>query len=106
MLIILIVDFIVYWLALATLVLPLLLFKGKLEELYQLLKKVPHLSVYKKDEIPRDYHYQYNARILDLVVTADVGWDVYLNSTAEAWGQSKRCDSITYMKTALLIGIC
>ncbi|VDN12074.1 unnamed protein product [Dibothriocephalus latus] len=46
-----------------------------IEEIYQRLKgKLPHATVYKKEEIPESYHYKNNPRIAPIVVIADLGW--------------------------------
>ncbi|KAJ8041854.1 Ectonucleotide pyrophosphatase/phosphodiesterase family member 5 [Holothuria leucospilota] len=44
------------------------------DPLYQAMKKAPHISVYKKDEIPKEYHYRNNVRIPPIVAVADEGW--------------------------------
>jgi len=43
--------------------------------------KTMNFSVYKKDQIPEEYHYQNNRRILPILVVADEGWDIYQNMT-------------------------
>ncbi|XP_061177619.1 ectonucleotide pyrophosphatase/phosphodiesterase family member 5-like [Saccostrea echinata] len=40
------------------------------------LQKVPHLKAYKKSEIPREYHYTENRRILDILVVAEIGYSI------------------------------
>ncbi len=46
------------------------------DSLYNRLKKIPQLSVYKKEEVPPRLHYGTNPRILDLVVIADSLWNI------------------------------
>lgn len=50
--------------------------EGKLEEIYSNLTKGndPHLKVYKKDDIPEEYHWKHNKRIPPIYVQPDVGW--------------------------------
>ena len=38
--------------------------KGKLNDTYQKLKTVPHLYTYLKEEIPEEFHYKYNWRVM------------------------------------------
>ena len=47
---------------------------GKTEEVYNSLKKVPHLHVYHKKEVPGDLHCRHNRRISPLVVIPSEGW--------------------------------
>lgn len=46
----------------------------KLNTIVKKLKRVPHLSVYKKEEIPDRYHYKNHYRIKDVLLVADEGW--------------------------------
>jgi alkaline phosphatase D len=58
---------------------PLALFqpkKGKLEKVYKALRKVPHVSLWKKGELPENMHYNTNPRITDLVLLADSAWSI------------------------------
>ena len=48
--------------------------KQKLDQITEQLKDVPHLKVYKKDEIPERYHYKNHYRIKDVLLIADEGW--------------------------------
>ena len=53
--------------------------EGKLEEIYKNLtqpKTPDHLAVYKKQDIPEDYHWKHNRRIPPIFVDPDVGWTV------------------------------
>ncbi|KAL9966252.1 hypothetical protein ACROYT_G024300 [Oculina patagonica] len=60
--------------------------EGKLDEIYNNLTKpkVPdHLTVYKKQDIPEEYHWKLNRRIPPIYVDPDVGWVVSkTNATA------------------------
>ena len=53
-----------------------MLILGKLEEVYDALKKIPHLNTYKKEEIPKDYYYTWNNRIQPIVITAELGYNI------------------------------
>ena len=46
----------------------------KLNTIVKKLKKVPHISVYKKEDIPERYHYKNHYRIKDVLLVADEGW--------------------------------
>jgi hypothetical protein len=41
---------------------------------YNGFKKIPHLTVYKQEDIPQTYHYSKNWRILPIIAVADEGW--------------------------------
>lgn len=53
---------------------------GKKEDVFQILAKESnssgHFKVYKKHNIPLEYHYRNHRRIGDIVVIADDGWDI------------------------------
>lgn len=54
---------------------------GKVQEVYDLLKNAhPHLTVYKKGEIPKNFHIAKNSRIQDIVLVGDLGYN--LNSVS------------------------
>jgi len=44
-----------------------------IETAYKILKTVPHITIYKKNEIPERLHYGTNARIGELVAVPDIG---------------------------------
>ena len=48
--------------------------QGKEEELYRNLSVIPHMRVYKKQDIPDRWHYKHNRRILPLLGVAEEGW--------------------------------
>ncbi|CAJ1080588.1 ectonucleotide pyrophosphatase/phosphodiesterase family member 7-like isoform X1 [Xyrichtys novacula] len=49
--------------------------EGKLEKVYQALKKGhPHLHVYKKEEMPERLHYGNHPRLLPIILYADTGY--------------------------------
>ena len=53
--------------------------EGMLDEIYKNLtqpKTPDHLAVYKKQDIPEDYHWKHNRRIPPIFVDPDVGWVV------------------------------
>lgn len=45
------------------------------ETVYNALKDLPHLTVWKKEEIPAYLHYGTNRRIGDILVAPDMGWE-------------------------------
>ncbi|XP_038661625.1 glycerophosphocholine cholinephosphodiesterase ENPP6 [Scyliorhinus canicula] len=53
--------------------------QGKLNELYSSLKKVRAMSVYKKDEIPDQYHYKEGTFVAPITLLADQGWFIVEN---------------------------
>ena len=50
-------------------------FIGKENAVFKALKKVPNANVYWKEDIPRNYYYTYNERILQLVLIMDEGYE-------------------------------
>ena len=50
--------------------------KKNLENTYNILKGIPHLTVYLKNDIPDRWHFKNHYRIKDLLVLADEGWTV------------------------------
>jgi len=54
--------------------------EGYLEIAYSILQNVPHITVWKKEEIPAKYVYGKNSRISDLVVLPDIGTYVQFRS--------------------------
>jgi len=48
--------------------------KSKLNRIVKKLKTVPHLNVYKKEEIPERYHFKNHYRIKDVLLVAEEGW--------------------------------
>ncbi|XP_018553454.1 ectonucleotide pyrophosphatase/phosphodiesterase family member 5 [Lates calcarifer] len=56
--------------------------EGKLEEVYnKLVDANPNMVVYKKEEIPKHFHYQHNNRIMPIIIEAKEGWTVMQNRT-------------------------
>jgi predicted AlkP superfamily pyrophosphatase or phosphodiesterase len=57
---------------------------GTVDALYQSLRgKMPHLTVYRREEIPARYHYRDNPRIAPIVAVVDEGW-ILTSHRAEA----------------------
>lgn len=55
-----------------------------LDEAYDILSKVEHVNVFKRDEMPAKYHYgSYKARINNLLVLPDVRWKISYRDPAE-----------------------
>ncbi|OUC43555.1 type I phosphodiesterase / nucleotide pyrophosphatase [Trichinella nativa] len=61
----------------------------KEDEIYNLLKnKVPHLTVYKKNEIPEFYHYNNSDRVMPLVIESDLHWRLITSDEEESTDNS------------------
>jgi len=63
--------------------------EGKLDLVYDQLKDVPHLSVFKKGEVPERFHYEGHRRIPQIVGHVDDGWMIvrergYFEQTPDA----------------------
>lgn len=61
---------------------PTLLYpeKSYLETAYGILKTVPHVTVWKKEEIPAKYVYGKNPRVGDLVVVPEIGTNLHFRA--------------------------
>ncbi|XP_034017534.1 ectonucleotide pyrophosphatase/phosphodiesterase family member 5 [Thalassophryne amazonica] len=56
--------------------------EGKFEDVYnKLVDAHPHMTVYKKEDIPERLHYRHNIRIMPLLIEAQEGWTVLQNKT-------------------------
>jgi len=51
--------------------------EGYLEEVYDSLRKIEHLHVWKSSEVPERMHYGKHPRTHDLVIVAENNWSVY-----------------------------
>jgi predicted AlkP superfamily pyrophosphatase or phosphodiesterase len=49
---------------------------GRLEEVYRRLLTVPHLTVYRREEIPARLHFRSHPRIPPLIAIAEEGWSI------------------------------
>lgn len=50
--------------------------KGKEQQVYDALMKAPNLTVYKKEDMPENFHLSKNDRIQPIIVIADVGFNL------------------------------
>ena len=50
---------------------------GHEDELYNNLSSLTHMRVFKKQDIPEDWHYKNNRRILPILGVADEGWTIH-----------------------------
>ena len=55
--------------------------KGKLNGTYQKLKTVPHLYTYLKEEIPEEFHYRHNRRVMPIFIVAEEVWTITKNKS-------------------------
>ena len=55
--------------------------KGRLNDTYQKLKTVPHLYTYLKEEIPEEFHYSHNRRVMPIFIVAEEGWTITKNKS-------------------------
>jgi predicted AlkP superfamily pyrophosphatase or phosphodiesterase len=47
---------------------------GKEADVFSRLSAVPHLQVFRKDQIPARWHFRDNARIPEIIAVAEEGW--------------------------------
>ena len=68
-----------------------------LDEVYNALLNISHVHVYKKnDNIPVEYHYNYNRRISPILIVAEKGYVVGRNISDDQKkkGNVKKCSQI------------
>ena len=53
--------------------------ENQTKHVYEALNKVNHMTVYLKEDIPKQYHYHFNRRIGPILAVADEGWEITLN---------------------------
>lgn len=85
---------------------------GKMEDVYQILAKESasfgHFQVYKKYNVPSEYHYRNHRRIGEIVVIADDGWDIadskqsLHKGSGSVWGNHGYNNSVDSMKPLFL----
>jgi ectonucleotide pyrophosphatase/phosphodiesterase family protein 5 len=85
---------------------------GKKEDVYQLLAKASstsgHFQVFKKHNVPSEYHYRNHRRIGEIVVIADDGWDIadekesLKKGSGSVWGNHGFNNSVDSMKPLFL----
>ncbi|KAK3592418.1 hypothetical protein CHS0354_036048 [Potamilus streckersoni] len=63
-------------------ILNILPVSGKEDEMVHNLTNHPHMTVYKKQDIPEHWHYKNNRRILPVLLVAEEGWLIVRNRTA------------------------
>lgn len=55
---------------------------GKFDEVYsKLVDANPNMVVFKKEDIPKHFHYQHNIRIMPILIEAKEGWTIMQNRT-------------------------
>jgi hypothetical protein len=66
--------------------------EGHEDDVYKKLQQVEHLTVYKKEDIPKEFHYSNSRRITPIVVTAALGFHICQNASAcfELKGKGQR----------------
>jgi alkaline phosphatase D len=72
--------------------------EGKLDYVYNILKSVKNIKVWKANEIPARLNYGKNPRVLDLIVLADSTWSVgwgrpnerYYSGGAHGWDNAQK----------------
>lgn len=52
-----------------------------MQDIYQKLKNVQNMDVYKKEDIPESLNYKKNVRTGDLLLVAHLGYVIFLNSS-------------------------
>lgn len=63
------------------------------DEIEAALKKVEHITTWRKTEIPERLHYGSNPRVMDFVVAADSSWSVFFEKTGDYLGGTHGYDN-------------
>ncbi|KAM5262899.1 bis(5'-adenosyl)-triphosphatase ENPP4 [Ctenodactylus gundi] len=72
--------------------------KTNITEVYDKLKNCsPHMSVYLKEDIPSRLHYRHSDRIQPIILVADEGWTVVLNTSLSKLGDHGYDNSVRSM---------
>lgn len=67
--------------------------EGQIDDVVQSLRKMEHVTVYRKEEVPDYFYYKNNLRVMPVLVLADEGWEV----TTVSESQMKRKHAYTYL---------
>lgn len=59
--------------------------RDKVDEVYEKLNKIEHVTVSKKGERPEHWHYNEHKRIADIIVVADSAWSVGWGTSENSW---------------------
>lgn len=63
----------------------------RVESVYQVVAKAhPHMRAFRKNDLPKRWHYWGNRRIAPLVLVADEGWTITTRGGRNAWWRSDR----------------
>lgn len=80
---------------------------GNFDKVFNILKQKSqehHFTVYKREEVPFEYHYQNNRRIQPIIIVAEEGWEIYQKSedmkhlTGDTWGDHGYNNSLPSMR--------
>ncbi|KAL8568014.1 hypothetical protein ACOMHN_029189 [Nucella lapillus] len=47
---------------------------GREAEVVEACRKIPHVTLYRKEELPDHFHYKHNPRIMPVIILSDEGW--------------------------------
>lgn len=59
--------------------------QGKTEEIYSKIKDLPHVTCWRKAEIPARFHYQDSPRIAPIVCSTELGWITTSHKRYKEW---------------------
>lgn len=61
-----------------------------IDEVYNNLTKIEHISVYYKKNLPDSLNYKLNSRVGDLVLIANYGCSIYIKTQDVDWATSSK----------------
>ncbi|XP_074601239.1 bis(5'-adenosyl)-triphosphatase ENPP4-like [Brevipalpus obovatus] len=80
---------------------------GNFDKVFNILKQksqTHHFTVYRKEEVPLEYHYRDNRRIQPIIIVAEEGWEIFQKSedmkhlTGDTWGDHGYNNSLPSMR--------
>ena len=78
--------------------------EGYVDTVYNHLKDVEHINVWKKGEVPEYLHYGTSNRVGDIIVSPDLGWQVGLNTGRGGGTHGFDCKEIDMMMAVRAVG--
>ena len=78
--------------------------EGYVDTVYNHLKDVEHINVWKKGEVPEYLHYGTSNRVGDIIVSPDLGWQVGLNTGRGGGTHGFDCKEIDMMVAFRAVG--
>ncbi len=66
---------------------------------YKTLKQLDNIHVFKKQDIPDDFHYKNNVRVGDILIVAKLGFSIFLDNQTLDWSLTSKILLNYYLNT-------